>query len=237
MRVLAISDLHGNLPDIPECDILIIGGDICPDGKPRAQRTHVGTYDKGEANQANWLKDHFEPWLAKIPAKHVVGIAGNHDYVFESITNAAQGRWTYLEDSEKLVEGLRVYGTPWCPNLPRWAFYGDDRRLQHAYSAVPEGLDIFITHGPPNAYGDRIPPHSKFNASDNAIFVGAQACADAIREKQPRVTVCGHIHEARGRHVHYTGVPIYNVSYLDERYHPYTMRPGYEATTVLTEFE
>lgn len=37
---------------------------------------------------------------------------------------------------------------------------------------------------------------------------------------RPRLSVCGHIHEAYGICVHYNGIHLVNASYVNERYQP-----------------
>src|SRR4051812_41277835 len=96
--VVAISDIHGNLISVPECDILLIAGDICP--------------TMWAAPQAQWLRGPFADWLNRIPAKEVVGVAGNHDWIFQQGPELVTGlRWHYLRDEAIKLFGLTIYGT------------------------------------------------------------------------------------------------------------------------------
>lgn len=202
MRIVATADFHGSLPQIPYCDLLLIAGDVCPD--------FLGSgHGKGQLEQSKWLERVFAPWLEEVPAEKIIGIAGNHDFVFESPHLVPRLPWTYLQDELTEYEGLRVYGIPWVPNLPFWAFHARDEALKSAYAAV-EPCDILLTHGPPYGYGDFCGEH-----------VGSVWCHDAIMSADPDWVVCGHIHEAYGYHDHVSsGANILNVAYNDGDYNP-----------------
>jgi len=193
IRIIATSDLHGNLPVIQECDLLILGGDICPDGSS----TH----------QAQWLDQNFRSWLDKVPAKEVVAIAGNHDLIFERAENLIPTdlRWHYLKDQQIELFGFKIYGTPW--QLPFWgAFNLNEEGLARRYEKIPDNIDILISHGP--AYGilDEVP----------SGHVGSTSLRKKIFELKPKLVICGHIHDAFGvRKI--DNILFANVSLLNDR--------------------
>ncbi len=140
--------------------------------------------------------------------------------------------WTLLQDSEvtlSLPSGpLRVYGTPWVPGLPYWAFYASDAALAARAAAIPDGLDVLMTHGPPLGAGDFIPTSPK-QREKYGNFDGTRVGDAALRNRlnswhsgEPEVVVCGHIHEDRGAHV-MTGRKgaVYNCAAVDGLYDPY----------------
>ena len=175
IRIAATSDLHGRLPDVPACDLLIIGGDICPGGSM--------------AFQKNWLDTACRDWLEKIPAKEIIAIAGNHDLIFEQAPHLVPKDmpWYYLEDSEIELQGFKFYGTPW--QLPFWgAFNLDEKGLALKYRNIPHDVDILISHGPPFGIGDEVP----------AGHQGSVSLRDKIFEIKPKLVVYGHIHPAFG---------------------------------------
>lgn len=204
MKVLATSDLHGQLPKIDPCDLLIIAGDICP----------LDNHDRNY--QYTWLNTTFSEWAYDTPAEEIILIAGNHDFElmdYRTARNLPVPNLTYLKDSIHVWNGIRFYGIPWVPNLPRWAFYATDEAMYAAYDAIPLDTDVLITHGPPLHVGDKSSPRF------GSMHCGHPAVNSAVQRVSPRLTINGHIHEGHGLHWH-AGLPVWNVSYLDDYYKP-----------------
>lgn len=223
-RVQAIADLHGFLPlsgDIPDCDILLIAGDVCPDfhhmSRARYGSSHVHMVeDKGEQRQRHWLETTFRLWLEDLAERNitVIGIWGNHDYVGEhSFLIPDDLEWTLLQDSGTYVHGLQIWGTPWCPALPRWAFYANERALELRAESIPNGLDILMSHSPPYGHCDFVVP--RFGST----HVGDGFLTRELDRIKAPLLVCGHIHEGRGfSSVESSGTTIVNVAHVDENY-------------------
>lgn len=210
-RIVCISDLHGRLPDVPECDVLAIAGDVCP----HAPGANVGGRED-LFHQSKWLAGPFREWLERIPARHVVGCWGNHDFIARRAPDRVPTslRWTPLTDAAATIDGIRFYGTPWQLWFYDWAFnapYGKEEGesfLAEKWSAIPEGTDILLVHGPPEGYGDLTAAGKRS---------GSSTLTGRIRQFRPKLVVTGHIHEAYGRY-DLDGVPVINASVVNLNY-------------------
>ena len=83
MKICAVSDLHGNLPTIPECDLLIIAGDVCPD-----KFKHNNYRFPDRDGQLAWLHYEFKTWLRDQPAAETVMTFGNCALTISQSKNA-----------------------------------------------------------------------------------------------------------------------------------------------------
>ncbi len=202
MRIVAIADQHGLLPEIPPCDLLLIAGDICP------------VTNHGIEFQANWLDTAFRHWLQSLThVRHVVGVAGNHDFIFERAPELVPRDlpWTYLQDSLAEDAGLRIWGTPWQPWFFDWAFNGRPDELKEKWALMPDALDVIVVHGPPRGYGDAVPRRGGFE------LTGCPHLLERIEQIKPRLVVYGHIHEGRGVFSH-GPTTLANVTLVDDGY-------------------
>uniref|UniRef100_A0A8B9KND5 Metallophosphoesterase domain containing 2b n=1 Tax=Astyanax mexicanus TaxID=7994 RepID=A0A8B9KND5_ASTMX len=158
-RFVCVSDTHSRTDGIhmPYGDVLLHTGDFTELGLPSEVKK-------------------FNDWLGSLPYEYKVVIAGNHEltfdkdfmselvkqdyYRFPSVSKLqpedfdnVQSLLTnciYLQDSEVMVKGFRIYGTPWTPWFNGWGFnLPRGQSLLDKWNQIPEDIDILMTHGPP----------------------------------------------------------------------------------------
>lgn len=205
MKIITISDTHGLHPSmkIPAGDILVHAGDL----------TRHGTLDDVQE---------FNDFLGTLPHPHMIVIAGNHDFCFESDRVACEKILTnciYLQDQEVIIDGVKFYGSPWQPWFYDWAFNlqrGPDIRAK--WDLIPEGIDALITHGPPYGISD-------LTARDDQA--GCQDLLEVVKKIKPNVHIFGHIHEGYG--ITSNGKTTFiNASTCDQLYQPVNLPVVYE---------
>ena len=209
MRITFISDTHTKHKQLssllPGGDLIIHAGDI----------SSMGYKHEIES---------FCTWLNKLDNyEHKVFISGNHDLMFEQDPEKAREisssyKWIdYLEDSQmsiQIADGpeVKIYGSPWQPEFYNWAFNlpRNGQELESKWSAIPDDIDILITHGPAHGFLDRI--------TGGWENLGCEKLAEAIKAKKPKIHVCGHIHSGYG-YIFDGDTHFINASVLDERYY------------------
>jgi Icc-related predicted phosphoesterase len=216
MRIVALSDQHGHLPEVPPCDLLIIAGDVCPDGFGRQFAR-----DAPEQQKA-WFDQTIRPWVARAPAKRTILTWGNHDWcgqlcTFEDSASAALAivvdNAVSVPDDSAAAGAVSVWASPWSNQYGDWAFMKAPASLAPVYAPIPAGIDILVSHQPPLGYGDQ----SADFASGQIINIGSRELLETIDRVRPKIVVCGHIHEGYGQFER-NGTRIYNVSVVDEYY-------------------
>lgn len=157
---------------IPPCDLPIHCGDMCS-----FQREDAAT-----------LED-IDCWFAEVPARKVICIGGNHDFPLQH-REFRFAHAEYLCDRTIEIDGLRIHGAPWCPDLSGFAFYLPEAQLAEKWKLIPAGIDILITHTPPQGILD-LP-------SSGQMHLGCPHLRQELKRIQPRLHAFGHVHASRG---------------------------------------
>ena len=206
MRITAISDLHGHLPELPGGDLLIVAGDI-------TARDEIGEYVE------------FGAWLDAQRYKRKVVVAGNHDNFMVDCAGDSMEDVDYLCDSGSEFGGLKIWGSPWTLTFPDMnshckAFTVDtEEELSEKWELIPRDVDILISHMPPFMVGDKL---------QGGRHVGSRSLYGwLLYAGRPHLHVFGHIHEGYGEHEVFNGrdenhdmVVSINASIMNERYEP-----------------
>jgi Icc-related predicted phosphoesterase len=189
MKLLAFSDLHRDLDQAAAlvemsaaADVVIGAGDFAS--------VHEGL---GETIEA----------LSAIAAPTVL-VPGNNETA-EALREACAD-WaaaTVLHGEGTTIGGVEFFGlgagvpvTPWD-----WSFDLDDEAATAMLAACPAGA-VLVLHSPPKGHCD--------SAGDGSHF-GSPALLAAIEARQPRLAVCGHIHESWGCASEIGSTPLRNL--------------------------
>ena len=215
MKIIAASDLHGNLIDIPEADLLLLGGDLLP--------LSIQEYTTASRK---WFQNKFIKWANHLPVDKVLFIGGNHDkYLYEKndlyfkdTMNlfGKDDKVTYLEDELYDYKGITIYGTPWCKIFGHWSFMKDDSELRTLYNKIPKNLDILLSHDAPFGVSDVLLQEDCTWADGSHI--GNVPLAEAVTDKQPKYNFHGHLHSTNHEGELLGKTKVYNTSIKNENY-------------------
>jgi len=176
MRLLAFSDLH---VDTGQAERLVAAGEDAD--------VVVGVGDFASVHSG------LEETIAVLRriTKPTVLVPGNNE-TEDALREACDG-WEsaiVLHGESTAIDGVEFFGlgagvpvTPWD-----WSFDLTEEEAADKLAACPKGC-VLAVHSPPRGHVD---------TSGAAEHLGSVAVLDAVVAKEPRVALCGHIHESWG---------------------------------------
>ncbi len=175
MKILAFSDLHlararaaNIVAASADADLVIGAGDFC--------------------NMRKGIEEAMA-MLAGIDAPFVM-VPGNNESLDELRLTAPPGAHV-LHGQMAEIGGLKIFGIGGgIPVTPFGAWSWDLTEAEaETLLAGAEGADVIVSHSPPKGIADR---------TSMGHSVGSTAVYSAIERVQPKLTVCGHIHDCWG---------------------------------------
>jgi len=209
-NITLISDTHTKHNEINSD---LIGGDIL---------IHAGDIMSSGYNKLEIID--FLEWFDKIDIyENKIFIGGNHDRFIENNPEGFREilenykNVTYLQDEEIVIDGIKIYGSPWQPWFWNWAFNlpRGSEKLKEIWEDIPDETDILITHTPPMGILDYVPRSYE--------YVGCELLREKVFSLGIKLNVFGHIHEGYGTK-DISGINFVNASILNEKY-MYTNKP------------
>jgi Icc-related predicted phosphoesterase len=101
------------------------------------------------------------------------------------------------------IDGIPIYGIgggiPVTP-FGAWSFDLTEQDARERLEALPHDA-VLVSHSPPKGTVDM---------SSAGQHLGSSSLRQAVEEKQPRLVVCGHIHESAGRQDVIGKTPVVN---------------------------
>ncbi|KAK8092839.1 Metallo-dependent phosphatase-like protein [Apiospora kogelbergensis] len=217
VSVVCISDTHNSnarCDPLPPGDVLIHAGDLTQAGSPAELQAAIvvgGNHDVVlDPARSDEQGREVAPPATATTRPAAPGLRPRRDEV-ERACRVDWGDVRYLHDSAAWIavdEGrrrLKVWGSAWTPRNGNWAYqYPREQGAEVWYGAVPDDVDILVTHGPPRGHLDA-DGHSGCDDLLREVWrvvegSGPGSEDDALRRGRHglRLHVFGHVHAGRG---------------------------------------
>ncbi len=131
-------------------------------------------------------------------------VPGNAESVEELADACSEWRNAHvLHGSAATIAGVTFFGVggaiPTTPFGP-WSYDFSERQAEEMLAACPRNC-VLVTHSPPQGAVDR---------ATGGASLGSTSIRDAILAREPRLVVCGHIHDSAGRQEFVGDTPVVN---------------------------
>lgn len=211
MKIVAISDTHCQVSkvELPDGDTLIHAGDL--------------TY-RGSVQEITKELDDLEEKAQNF--RNIVVIDGNHDWLGqynEDLMRKLCGdrKIIYLRDSFEIVDGIKIYGSPWQPEFCNWAFnLPRGAALKAKWDLIPQDTDVLVTHGPPHGILDGV---ERWNGKSCGWDIEHVGCEELYKKVMSiptlKLHIFGHIHCGQGD-IKVGNTTFINASICTEQYKP-----------------
>jgi Icc-related predicted phosphoesterase len=191
VKIVGITDIHAaydiaaRILEAEKPDVAVIGGDLTNVGSMKEAADAIGRFSKH--------------------TRMLVAVAGNMDLPEHDDLMITLG--VSINGVGRMHGGVGFFGVSAAPlSRLRTPYEISEERIKAVAQSGfrdlgPAKRKVFVPHAPP--FG------TKLDIIRTGIHVGSMSVREIIEEHKPDLTICGHIHEARGKDA-IDGLPVVN---------------------------
>jgi Icc-related predicted phosphoesterase len=213
VKILAMSDIHCQwdnfvVKDMPAADVVVMAGDITNWGlRQPSEMMNAVMFMEGLARKYKlvlWIPGNHE---IAVPPHHFDKSCGYGDIA--SLYHRTYAFYDGEDEADYLFQGVSC--SP-CYDMPGLAGAWDYMTANEGKEkAVYESLlpcDILVSHCPPLDCLD----NAGYVIGKGSVHIGSRCLREYIEKHQPKLVICGHVHEDGGKEARIGNTRVVNVA-------------------------
>ena len=200
MKILILSDLHNKFPDIKNLNLTIEKPNLILVAGDLTNLTGRKEYPQLESIRIKEYKDAIEYIELLNSYCQTYFIEGNHDILPHQL-NITDRTITFKNNTIVGMNMSSCYDMPQLAN--NWQRMTSNQIEENAYYEQFDYSDIIVSH---------CPPIGELAITRNGNSIGSKALLNYINTYQPKIVICGHVHEQSDKELTVGKTKVYNVA-------------------------